>query len=71
MPSGCYDPVNTPGGDEGVGLPEGFDIDMPRSSLGFKVIRGLVRQLTGQVRIVTAPAAGARFVLDLPIQAPT
>jgi two-component sensor histidine kinase len=57
--------------DEGVGLPGGFDIDMPRSSLGFKVIKGLVRQLKGQVRIVTGPARGARFVLDLPILAPT
>jgi hypothetical protein len=29
--------------DQGIGLPEGFDIDQPRNSLGFKVITGLVR----------------------------
>jgi two-component system, sensor histidine kinase PdtaS len=33
--------------DCGVGLPQGFDIDKPRTNLGFKVITGLVRQLQG------------------------
>jgi two-component sensor histidine kinase len=52
--------------DQGVGLPAGFDIDQPRASLGFKVIKGLVRQLQGQISIDSS-ATGARFVIDLPI----
>ena len=31
--------------DRGVGLPGGFDIDQPRTSLRFRVITGLVRRL--------------------------
>ena len=53
--------------DQGVGLPDGFDIDQPRTSLGFKVIKGLVRQLQGDLTITTAPATGTRFQVDLPI----
>jgi two-component sensor histidine kinase len=37
--------------DHGAGLPEGFDIDQPRSSLGFKVVTGMVRQLQGHLTI--------------------
>jgi two-component sensor histidine kinase len=53
--------------DQGVGLPQGFDIDQPRSSLGFKVITGLVRQLQGQLTISSNRPSGARFLVDLPI----
>ncbi len=53
--------------DQGVGLPDGFDIDQPRASLGFKVIKGLVRQLQGDLSITTDPATGTRFLVDLPI----
>ena len=52
--------------DEGIGLPEGFDIDQPRASLGFKVIMGLVRQLQGQIAVIKS-AKGARFLMKLPI----
>lgn len=52
--------------DHGAGLPEGFDIDQPRASLGFKVVSGMVRQLQGHLKIET-DRKGARFVLDLPI----
>jgi two-component sensor histidine kinase/putative methionine-R-sulfoxide reductase with GAF domain len=52
--------------DHGKGLPEGFDIDQPRSSLGFKVITGMVRQLQGRLT-VPAGGKGVRFLLDLPI----
>jgi two-component system, sensor histidine kinase PdtaS len=52
--------------DEGKGLPEGFDIDKPRASLGFKVIAGMVRQLQGHLTIA-ADGKGSRFLLDLPI----
>jgi two-component sensor histidine kinase len=52
--------------DHGAGLPEGFDIDQPRTSLGFKVITGMVRQLQGHLTIAN-DRKGARFLLDLPI----
>jgi two-component system, sensor histidine kinase PdtaS len=53
--------------DQGIGLPEDFDIDRPRTSLGFKVITGLVRQLQGQLTISSNRPSGARFLVDLPI----
>jgi two-component sensor histidine kinase len=52
--------------DQGAGLPEGFDIDQPRTSLGFKVVTGRVRQLQGHLTI-TSDRKGTRFLLDLPI----
>jgi two-component sensor histidine kinase/putative methionine-R-sulfoxide reductase with GAF domain len=53
--------------DQGVGLPDGFAIDQPRASLGFKVISGMARQLHGQVSIISSRLKGAHFLLDLPI----
>lgn len=53
--------------DYGVGLPQGFDIDKPRTNLGFKVITGLVRQLQGHITISRNEPGGARFLLELPI----
>ncbi|MCK1339805.1 GAF domain-containing protein [Bradyrhizobium sp. 38] len=52
--------------DQGKGLPEGFDIDEPRASLGFKVITGMVRQLQGHLTIAK-DWKGSRFLIDLPI----
>jgi two-component sensor histidine kinase len=52
--------------DHGVGLPEGFDINQPRTSLGFKVVLGMVRQLQGQLTLAK-DGTGTRFLLDLPI----
>jgi two-component system, sensor histidine kinase PdtaS len=52
--------------DHGAGLPEGFDIDQPRASLGFKVVTGMVRQLQGQLKIRN-DQKGTSFLLDLPI----
>ena len=57
--------------DHGVGLPQGFDIDKPRTSLGFKVITGLVRQLQGRIAITSNEPSGARFLLELPILSET
>jgi two-component system, sensor histidine kinase PdtaS len=37
--------------DDGAGLPEGFDIDQPRSSLGFKVVTGMLKQLQGHLTL--------------------
>ena len=53
--------------DHGVGLPADFNFDQPRSSMGFKVISGLVRQLNGVLTIASSAGNGARFLLDLPI----
>jgi two-component sensor histidine kinase len=53
--------------DQGIGLPDGFDIDQPRNSLGFKVITGLLRQLQGNLTIASGDPTGARFLLNLPI----
>jgi two-component sensor histidine kinase len=52
--------------DHGIGLPDGFDIDQPRASLGFKVVTGMVRQLQGRLTFATE-RKGTRFLLDLPI----
>jgi two-component system, sensor histidine kinase PdtaS len=52
--------------DHGVGLPEAFDIDQPRASLGFKVVTGMVRQLQGHLTL-SKDRTGTRFLLDLPI----
>jgi two-component sensor histidine kinase len=52
--------------DHGTGLPEGFDIDQPRASLGFKVVNGMVRQLQGHLTLAK-DRKGTRFLLDLPI----
>ncbi|HEY8670619.1 MAG TPA: sensor histidine kinase [Terriglobales bacterium] len=52
--------------DHGAGLPEGFEIDQPRASLGFKVVTGMVRQLQGHLTIAN-DKEGARFLLDLPL----
>jgi two-component sensor histidine kinase len=53
--------------DRGIGLPDGFDIDQPRDSLGFKVITGLLRQLQGNLTVASNDPTGARFLLNLPI----
>jgi two-component sensor histidine kinase len=53
--------------DQGIGLPDGFEIDQPRASLGFKVIAGLTRQLQGHIKILPNKPNGTRFLLDLPI----
>lgn len=55
--------------DQGIGLPDGFEIDQPRASLGFKVIAGLARQLQGHITILPNKPNGARFLLELPILA--
>ncbi|TYL93198.1 GAF domain-containing protein [Bradyrhizobium rifense] len=56
--------------DHGVGLPEGFDIDQPRASLGFKVVTGMVRQLQGDLTL-SRDRTGTHFLLDLPILSST
>lgn len=55
--------------DQGVGLPEGFDIAKPRASLGFRIITGLVSQMQGELMVGKTNKKGASFVIDLPILA--
>jgi two-component system, sensor histidine kinase PdtaS len=54
--------------DQGIGLPDGFEIDKRPVSLGFKVIAGMVRQLQGGLTVTSSPK-GAHSLLDLPILA--
>jgi two-component sensor histidine kinase len=53
--------------DEGLGLPEGFDINQPRRSLGFRVISGLIRQLDGELTISKNIPRGALFTIKFPL----
>jgi two-component sensor histidine kinase len=53
--------------DQGIGLPNGFGIDQPQASLGFKVIAGMVRQLHGHLTVTSNSPKGAHFLIDLPI----
>jgi len=53
--------------DEGIGLPDGFDLDRPSTSLGFKVVAGMVRQLQGHLTFSSNEPKGTCFILDLPI----
>jgi two-component sensor histidine kinase len=56
--------------DEGSGLPEGFDVNQPRKSLGFRVINGLVRQLMGELKISKNLPRGALFTIKFPLDLP-
>ena len=53
--------------DQGVGLPADFDIDQPRASLGFKVIKSLLAQLNGRIAIASNQPKGTIIQLDLPL----
>ena len=44
--------------DRGVGLPKDFDIDQPRASLGFKVIKSLLAQLNGRIAVTSNTPEG-------------
>lgn len=56
--------------DEGLGLPEGFDIGEPRNSLGFRIISGLVKQLMGELKISQNIPRGALFTIKFPLDPP-
>jgi len=55
--------------DHGIGLPGDFDIDQPRASLGFKVIKSLVAQLNGRIELTSNAPTGVTVRLDLPLEA--
>jgi two-component sensor histidine kinase len=53
--------------DQGIGLPKDFDIDQPRASLGFKVIKSLLGQLDGRLTVSSNQQKGAAIQLDVPL----
>jgi two-component sensor histidine kinase len=57
--------------DQGIGLPKDFDIDQPRASLGFKVIKSLLGQLDGRITVSSNQPKGATIQLDLPLDLPS
>ena len=53
--------------DRGVGLPDGFDLDLA-TSLGLQIVRTLVvSELGGKLRITPRPGGGTEAVVDLPV----
>ena len=57
--------------DQGVGLPAEFDIDQPRASLGFKVIKSLIAQLEGRIAVTSNSPKGVMIQLDVPLDEKT
>jgi two-component system, sensor histidine kinase PdtaS len=55
--------------DQGIGLPKDFDIDQPRASLGFKVIKSLLAQLEGRITVASNTPNGVTIQLDVPLDA--
>lgn len=55
--------------DHGKGLPVGFDLSTPRTSLGMRVITALTKQIDGELSI-EAVQPGTRFSLTFPIRRP-
>jgi two-component sensor histidine kinase len=56
--------------DQGIGLRKDFDLDQPRASLGFKVIKSLVGQLDGRIYVsASEQQKGATIRLDVPLDA--
>lgn len=53
--------------DQGVGLPANFDMDQPRASLGFKVIKSLLAQLNGRIAVSSNEPKGTTIQLDIPL----
>ena len=57
--------------DRGIGLPKDFDIDEPRASLGFKVIKSLIAQLGGRMAVASNTPKGVTVQLDMPLETNT
>jgi len=54
--------------DDGVGLPDGFDLDTS-TNLGLSIVRTLVEsELDGVLEMGASPAGGTRVSLDLPVR---
>jgi len=53
--------------DDGVGLPEGFDLESA-TSLGLQIVRTLVvGELGGRLRVIPRPGGGTEAVVDVPV----
>jgi len=53
--------------DNGVGLPDGFDLDSA-TSLGLQIVRTLVvSELGGRLRIAPRPGGGTEAIVGLPV----
>ena len=50
-------------------FPKDFDIDQPRASLGFKVIKSLLAQLDGRIAVASNTPKGVTVQLDIPLEA--
>src|ERR1700692_4208438 len=57
--------------DQGIGLPKDFDIDQPRASLGFKVIKCLLGQLDMRITVASNDPKGAAIQIDVPLDLPS
>jgi two-component sensor histidine kinase len=55
--------------DRGIGLPKDFDIEQPRASLGFKVIKSLIAQIDGRIVVASNTPKGVTVQLDVPLGA--
>ena len=55
--------------DQGIGLAKDFDLDQPRASLGFKVIKSLIAQLDGRIAVASNTPKGVTVRLDVPLEA--
>jgi two-component system, sensor histidine kinase PdtaS len=56
--------------DNGVGLPDNFDLDAT-SSLGLQIVRTLViAELGGRLEIAPQPSGGTRVTVEIPVQMP-
>jgi two-component sensor histidine kinase len=59
--------------DDGLGLPEGFDIERPET-LGLSIVRNLVvSQLEGTISMASVPRSeggGTRVAISVPVRAP-
>jgi two-component sensor histidine kinase len=53
--------------DQGIGLPKDFDIDEPRASLGFKMVKSLLGQLDGRVTVLSNEPKGAAIHIEVPL----
>jgi len=57
--------------DNGVGLPEGFDLDLS-SRLGLQIVRTLVvGELGGRLKFLPKPGGGTEVLVDLPVEMPS
>lgn len=54
--------------DRGRGLPDDFDLERSRTSLGMRVVTNLVTQLSGELSVDRA-RPGARFIFTFPLEA--